>query len=198
MSGNYRFSPTRPGRKLFCEPRPRRRLGEQNGPVLQKRLLDMGVMEGASGLRVVLAHPEAYGALSYAQNGPKGALRKASQNTGGTQMASVNVVLAMCSNENLNSFGDAPHAAAKVAVEKRIKRCPDSPVVRIAIRVKKAPSDQSGVSFSGTSNIRQRSPVCLRARWRRMRLAPIRRVTALGEKWNSLVYEIANSIRNKA
>ena len=41
-------------------------------------------------------------------------------------------------------FSDVSHAAAKVAVKKRIKRIADGPLVRMAVRMKKAFSNQSG------------------------------------------------------
>ena len=74
MSGNYRFSPTRPGWKLFRQPRPGRRLSEQNDAVIERRLLDAGVIRGASGPPVLLWLSEEDGALICTQRGAKGAL----------------------------------------------------------------------------------------------------------------------------
>ena len=95
MSGNYRFTQNLPDWKLFREPRTRRRLGEQNDPVVQKRLLDTGVIGCAGGPPVMFALPETHCALIYTQRGAKGALGQPSQNPGGAELATCDKVLAV-------------------------------------------------------------------------------------------------------
>ena len=133
MWGNYRFSPTRRDRNLFRQPRPGRWLSEQNDPVVQKRLLDAGIVRCACRPPVVLALPEADRTFIDAQRCPKGALGKASHYAGGAQLAAGDEVSAVSGHDNLHSFGDASHAAAKVAVEKRIKRIADGRTVLSAV-----------------------------------------------------------------
>lgn len=133
-----------PNRKLFRQPRPGRRLAEKNDAVLQQSLLNTGVIRGAGGPPLVLALPETDGALIYTEGSAEHPLGQPRQDTGGAELAAGDEVFAVSSHDNLHSYGDASHDAAKMTVEKRIKRCPDGHVVRMAVRVKKPPSNQSG------------------------------------------------------
>ena len=119
-------------RKLFREPRSRRWRGEQNDAVIEQRLLNTGVIRGAGGPPVVLTLPETDGALIYTESGAKAPLSQPRQNPGGAELAACDKVLAVCGHENFHSFSDASHAAAKVAVEKRIKCRPDGLAVMFA------------------------------------------------------------------
>ena len=105
-SGNYRFAPILPDRSLFRQPRSRRRLREQNDPVVQQCLF----YPGAGGSPIVFALPETYSPLINAQCGVKSALREASQDAGGAELAAFDKVLAVKSHNNLwcSSIPDRP------------------------------------------------------------------------------------------
>ena len=90
-----------PNRKLFRQPRPWCRLGEQNDPMVQQSLLDAGVIRGAGGPPVVLALPEADRAFINAQCRPKRPLGQPSQNRGGAELAPRDKFLALSGHGNL-------------------------------------------------------------------------------------------------
>ena len=98
----------------------------------QQRPLNVGMMARTGGLAVVATLPEADLAFVNAQSGSKAPLGQASQDAGGAELAACDKVLAVCGHGNLHSFSDASHAAAKVAVEKRIKCRPDGLAVMFA------------------------------------------------------------------
>jgi len=94
--------------------------------MVQQRLLNTSIIGGAGRPPVVLALPEADRAFINAQCRPKRPLGQPSQNAGGAELTSCDKVLAVSGHDNLHFFGNASHSAAKVAVEKRIKRIADN------------------------------------------------------------------------
>ena len=101
--------------------------------MLQQGLFNAGMVAYSGGLAVVSALPEADLAFINAEGSPKGALGQPSQNAGGAELAACDEVFAVSGHDNLHSFGDASHAAAKVAVKKRIKRIADGSIVLSAV-----------------------------------------------------------------
>ena len=122
-----------PHRNLFRQPRPGRRLREKDDAVIKQSLLDAGIIGGAGGPPVVLVLPEADCAFIDAQCSPEASLGQPCQNAGGAELAACDEGFAVSGHDNLHSFGDASHAAAKVAVKKRIKRIADGSIVLSAV-----------------------------------------------------------------
>ena len=103
--------------------------------MVQLSLLYPGVIRGAGGPPVVLALPEADRTFIDAQCRPQRPLGQPSQNPSSAELAACDEVFAVSGHDNLHYFGDASHAAAKVAVKKRIKRIADSRTVLLAVAI---------------------------------------------------------------